>query len=197
MPPYWPWVQAIRSYVRERDVEALRAEMGVSAADISEIVPEVKERLPDLKPAPQVDNLEHARFRRFDSITTFLKNAAQNQPLVLILDNLHGADQPSLLMLEFLAHELTGSRLLIVGAYRDLELIRQHPLSETLGELTRERLAQRLPLHGLSPEDVSSYVAGVTGITLLPGLVSALHTQTEGNPCSLLKWCDCWPRKGS
>jgi eukaryotic-like serine/threonine-protein kinase len=133
MPPYWPWVQAIRSYVRERDAEALRAEMGAGAADIAEIVPEVKERLPDLRPAPEVDNPEQARFRLFDSITTFLKNAAQNQPLVLILDNLHGADKPSLLLLEFLAHELASSHLLIIGTYRDLELTRQHPLSETLG----------------------------------------------------------------
>jgi tetratricopeptide (TPR) repeat protein len=182
MPPYWPWVQAIRTYVRERDAEALRVEMGAGAADIVEIVPDVKERLPDLRPAPEVDNPEQARFRLFDSITTFLKNAAQNQPLVLILDNLHGADKPSLLLLEFLAHELGGSRLLIVDTYQDLELTRQHPLSEALGELTRERLFQRLLLHGLASDDVSSYVAEVTGMTPPPGLVGAIHAQTEGNP---------------
>jgi predicted ATPase len=182
MPPYWPWIQAIRSYVRERDAEALRAEMGAGAADIAEIAPDVKERLPDLKPAPEVDNPEQARFRLFDSITTFLKNAAQNQPLVLVLDNLHGAGKPSLLLLEFLAHELGGSRLLIIGTYRDLGLTRQHPLSEALGELTRERLFQRFLLHGLAPDDVSSYVEGVTGMTPPPGLVAALHGQTEGNP---------------
>lgn len=182
MPPYWPWVQAIRSYVLERDAEALRSEMGAGAADIAEIVPDVKERLPDLRPAPEVDNPEQARFRLFDSITIFLKNAAQNQPLVLILDNLHGADKPSLLLLEFLAHEMGSSHLLIVGTYRDLELTRQHPLSETLGELTRERLFQRLLLHGLASGDVAAYVAEVTGTPPSPGLVGAIHTQTEGNP---------------
>ena len=73
MPPYWPWVQAIRSYVRERDPEQLRSEMGAGAADIAEVVSDVKERLPDLKPPPSLDNPEQARFRLFDSITAFLK----------------------------------------------------------------------------------------------------------------------------
>ncbi len=101
MPPYWPWVQAIRSYVRERDPEQLRSEMGAGAADIAEVVSDVKERLPDLKPPPQLDSPEQARFRLFDSITSFLKSASQKQPLVLVLDDLHWADQPSLLLLQW------------------------------------------------------------------------------------------------
>jgi serine/threonine protein kinase len=56
MPPYWPWVQAIRSYVRERDPEQLRSEMGAGAADIAEVVSEVRERLPDLNPPPKALN---------------------------------------------------------------------------------------------------------------------------------------------
>ena len=47
MPPYWPWVQAIRSYVREHEPDQLRSEMGAGAADIAEVVSDVKERLPD------------------------------------------------------------------------------------------------------------------------------------------------------
>ncbi len=86
-PPYWPWVQAIRSYVRERDPERLRSEMGTGAADIAEIVSDVRERIPDLKPSPTVDDPEQARFRLFDSITAFLKTASRGQPLVIILDN--------------------------------------------------------------------------------------------------------------
>jgi len=76
MPPYWPWVQAIRSYVREHEPDQLRSEMGAGAADIAEVVSDVKERLPDLKPLPQLDNPEQARFRLFDSITAFLKSAS-------------------------------------------------------------------------------------------------------------------------
>ena len=60
-----------------------------------------------------------------------------------MLDDLHWADKPSLLLLEFLARELSGARLLIVGTYRDMEISRQHPLAESLGGLNRERLFQR------------------------------------------------------
>ena len=182
MPPYWPWVQAIRSYVRERDPEQLRSEMGAGAADIAEVVSDVKERLPDLKPPPQLESPEQARFRLFDSITAFLKSASQKQPLVLVLDDLHWADQPSLMLLQFVARELGGARLLLVGTYRDVELSRQHPLAETLGELTRERLFQRVLLRGLSQQDVARFIEVAAGVDPPAGLTEAVHTQTEGNP---------------
>ena len=181
VPAYWPWVQAIRSYVRERDPEQLRSEMGSGAADIAEVVSDVRERLPDLQPAPQLEP-DQARFRLFDSIAAFLKTASQRQPLVLVLDDLHWADQPSLLLLQFVARELGGARLLLIGTYRDVELSRQHPLAEALGELTRERLFQRVLLRGLTQEDVGRFIEMTSGASAPRGLVEAVHTQTEGNP---------------
>ncbi|MFQ6026271.1 MAG: AAA family ATPase, partial [Dehalococcoidia bacterium] len=143
---------------------------------------EVKERLPDLQPPPQLESPEQARFRLFDSITVFLKTASQKQPLVLVLDDLHWADQPSLLLLQFVARELGGSRLFVTGTYRDVDLSRQHPLAETLGELTRERLFQRVLLRGLSQEDVGRFIEVATGVTPPTGLIQVVYTQTEGNP---------------
>ena len=181
VPPYWPWVQAVRSYVRDQEPEKLRSEMGAGAADIAEIVSDVKDQLPDLEPAPAMAP-EAARFRLFDSITSFLKGASQSRPLVLILDDLHWADESSLLLLQFLARELTGSRLLVVGTYRDVELSRQHRLSETLAELTRERLFERVLLRGLSRDDVERFIEVTAGVAPPEGLVTDVHTQTEGNP---------------
>ena len=100
-----------------------------------------------------------------------MTSAAHHRPLVLVLDDLHWADHPSLLLLEFLARELSGTRLLVVGTYRDMELSRGHPLSLTLGGLTRERLFQRVLLRGLDREDVARYIQLVAGITPPPGLV--------------------------
>ncbi|MCH8282927.1 MAG: AAA family ATPase, partial [Chloroflexi bacterium] len=125
---------------------------------------------------------EQARVRLLDSIATFLKTASQRQPLVLVLDDLHWADQPSLLLLQFVARELGGTRLLLIGTYRDMELSRQHPLAEALGELTRERLFQRVLLRGLSEQDVARFIDVATGVAPPRGLVSAVYTQTEGNP---------------
>ncbi len=115
-PPYWPWIQIIRSYLQAHDLERWRSAMGMGAADIAEVVPEVKELLPDLEPSPRLEP-EQARFRLFDSITSFLKNASIDQPLILLLDNLHWADRSSLLLLEFLSQELTDARILVIGTY--------------------------------------------------------------------------------
>ena len=181
VPPYWPWVQAIRSYVRERDPQELSVEMGAGASDIAEIVSDVRERLPGLPDSSLLD-ADEARFRLFDSITSFLKNASQRQPIVLILDDLHWSDKPSLSLLQFVARELAGTRLLLVGTYRDMELSRQHPLAESLAELTRERLFQRILLRGLDRKDVGRFIEVATGIGPPDGLVTAVYTQTEGNP---------------
>ena len=101
---------------------------------------------------------------------------------MLVIDDLQWSDKPSLMLLQFIARELSGARLLFVGTYRDVELNRQHPLSETLGELTRERLFERVLLRGLSREDIGRFIEVSSGIAPPVGLVNAVHTQTEGNP---------------
>ena len=101
---------------------------------------------------------------------------------MLVLDDLHWSDTPSLMLLQFITREFASSRILLVGAYRDVELNRQHPLAETLGELTRERLFERVLLRGLSEQDVSRFIEVTSGIAPPATLVSAVHTQTEGNP---------------
>jgi predicted ATPase len=94
-PAFWPWVQVVRAYVQAADPAALRHDMGAGAADIAQVVPTVRECLPDL-PSPPPTEPEAARFRLFDSLAGFLRGAAARQPLLLILDDLHGADAPSL-----------------------------------------------------------------------------------------------------
>ncbi|HZA25287.1 MAG TPA: AAA family ATPase, partial [Dehalococcoidia bacterium] len=180
-PPFWPWLQPIRSYVQQRDPEQLKVEMGPGAADIAEVVSEVRGKLPSLEPPPALQP-EQARFRLFDSITTFLKNAAQSQPLMLVLDDLHWADKPSLLLLQFLARQLTESHLLVVGCYRDLELSRQHPLSEALAQLSRLPVLQRELLLGISQEDTGQFIEMTAGIQPSPQLVETIYAHTEGNP---------------
>src|SRR5438093_166015 len=180
-PAYWPWVQIIRSYVHDKEPKDLMSEMGPGAADIAQVVSEVKERLPGL-PAPPVLEPEQARFRLFDSITTFLKNASKDTPLMIVLDDMHWADKPSLLLLQFLAKELRGSRLMVLGTYRDVELRRQHPLAQTLGELNRENLSQRVLLRGLTENDLRRFVEVTAGTSPPNALVEAVYKETEGNP---------------
>jgi predicted ATPase len=84
---------------------------------------------------------------------------------VIVLDNLHWADTASLLLLEFLAPEIAASRLLLLGTYRDSELSRHHPLSDTLGALAREQCFQRIILSGFSREETAHFIALATSIT--------------------------------
>lgn len=160
----------------------MREDIGAGAAIVAEIVAEVNEKLPNLNPPPPLESPDQARFRLFDSISLFLKTAARRQPLVLILDDLHWADQQSLLLLWCLTRELGQARLLLVGTYRDVELSLQHPLAETLGELTRERMFQRVLLRGLSQAEVSLYLDVTTGPRPPAQLVESVLTRTDGNP---------------
>ncbi|MFQ6030078.1 MAG: AAA family ATPase [Dehalococcoidia bacterium] len=177
-PPYWPWVQPLRDYVQPASPDQLLSQMGPGAADIAEIISELRNKLPDLEPPPALEP-EQARFRLFDSITTFFKNSAQSQPLVLVLDDLHWADRSSLLWLEFLVRNIGRSHLLVLGTYRDVELSRQHPLAETLGELTRGQLLQRLPLRRWGLGEVSRFMERVAARALSPGLPQAVYSQTR------------------
>ncbi len=181
-PPYWPWVQAIRSYVREHEPAQLQREMGAGAADIAEIVSDVRQCLPDLEAPLALESPEAARFRLFDSLAAFLKSASSTQPLVLILDDLQWADKLTLLLLQFVASELAAARVLIIGTYRNVELSRKHPLAQALGELTRERAFRKVLLRGLSQPDVGRFIELTSGIAPPEVLIKAVHSQTEGNP---------------
>ncbi len=133
-------------------------------------------------PAPLTLEPEQARFRLFDSITTFLKSAARSRPILLILDDLQWADEPSLRLLQFLAHEIRDAHLLIVGTYRDVALGRGHPLAKTLAEVGREDLGHQIRLEGLSREEVGRYIELTSGITPPEILVQRIWDKTEGNP---------------
>ncbi|HET8975732.1 MAG TPA: protein kinase [Solirubrobacterales bacterium] len=178
-PAYWPWVQAIRGLVRDADPVAMAWQMGAGAADVAHLVPEIAERL-DIEPVEALES-EEARFRLFDSVTSFLVAAARDRPMVLVLDDLHWADEPSLLLLKYAAAEVASSGLLIVGTYRDVELGRHHPLARVLGELRSDR-GDRIALRGLSTADVASYIEMTSGSPPAPGLADAVHRQTDGNP---------------
>ena len=180
-PPYWPWTQGIRSYLSGLDTEQIRSEMGTGATYIADIIPELKEELPDLVSPPRIEP-EQDRFNLFTSITTFLKRVAQSRPLVLFLDDLHWADPSSLQLLHFVAREMREDRLLVLGTYRDMELSRQHRLSETLGRLSREPVFQQIVLRGFVREDVVRFIETATQIQPSQELVEAAHSQTEGNP---------------
>jgi DNA-binding SARP family transcriptional activator len=180
-PAYWPWVQALRAHIRESNDSTLRAQLDAGAAELAQIVPELHGRFPDL-PEPLGLDSEAARFRLFDATVEFLRNATASRPILLVLDDLHAADVPSLLLLRFLARELGSMRLLLVAAYRSVDPIPGQPLTEMLAAVIREPVTRRMTLEGLSVSEVGDYVEATASEIASVELVAALHAQTDGNP---------------
>jgi tetratricopeptide (TPR) repeat protein len=180
-PAYWPWLQSLRSLVRDVSPARLRSALGAGGAEFARLLPEVGTLLPGL-PAPTEVDPETDRFRLFEAATSFLKRSAADRPIVVILDDLHAADVPSLLLLRFVADELTDAHLLIVACYRDTELTPGHPLATTIAELARLPLTLRLSLAGLAEADVRRFIVLISGKTPPDGLAAAIHAETAGNP---------------
>ncbi|HEX2128576.1 MAG TPA: BTAD domain-containing putative transcriptional regulator, partial [Solirubrobacterales bacterium] len=180
-PAFWPWVQALRAYVREADVDELRTQLGPHGGEVAHILPEVRELFPDL-PVLESPDSEGARFRLFDATCEFIREAAAERPLVLVLEDLHAADVPSLLLLQFLAGEIGNARLLTLGTYRDIEVGPDHPLSSAITQLTRHSATRTLSLKGFGAPDVSSLFEAIAGVPPSPRVAAAIHAGTGGNP---------------
>ncbi len=180
-PAYWPWTQSLRAHVRAVEPADLRRQLGVSAADVAQIVPQLHEVFPDLPKLEGADP-EAARFRLLDSTAAFLKAAAAERPLVLVLDDLHAADEPSLLLLRYIAMSLEDSRVLVVGTFRDLDPTIPETLETTLAELGRLPVTRRIRLSGLEREEVAQLAELTASTAPTEQLVAELYAETDGNP---------------
>jgi tetratricopeptide (TPR) repeat protein len=151
------------------------------AEQLAELLPELRERLPNLS-AADVGDPDAARFRLWDAVSAFVAAAARERPLLLVLDDLHAADEPSLLLLRYLAGTLADVPAVLVGAYRDTETGSGHLFESVLADLMREPLAERIALTGLDREGVADFVAASAGRTPPKGVVAEIRARTEGNP---------------
>ncbi|MFN8557062.1 MAG: AAA family ATPase [Dehalococcoidia bacterium] len=193
-PAYRPWVEILRGYLLGCDAATARTRMGDGAAEIAQILPEVRGICPDT-PAVAGDAGD-ARYRLFDAVAGFLASAAGAAPLVLVLDDLHWADTPSLLLLRFLAREFFDERpgrpggdpahgLCLIATYRDAEVNANHPLTATLAALRRAPGFEPIALHGLSADEVASLVESLARRPLDDDertFSATLYRETGGNP---------------
>lgn len=106
-------------------------------------------------------------------------------PVLLLLDDLHWADTLSLLLLRHLLRSNEPMRLLVIGTYRDTDIGRNHPLTQLLPDLRRERRGLRLALSRLVEDDVAAMVAAAADRELDADEVEFaryLHAETDGHP---------------
>src|SRR5262249_3783559 len=146
--PYGPFGEALTEYARRALAETLRADLGHSAAPLARMVPELRERLSDL-PEPVPLQPDEERVRLLHATGQFLLARAKRAPAVVVVDDLHWADHGTVAMLRHVARFAPRGRLLLLGAYRDVEIDRQHPLRDALGALPRETSYEQIALAGL------------------------------------------------
>jgi hypothetical protein len=182
-PAYWPWVQVLRAYLRQTDADVARRHLAAGAADIVQMLPELRELFPDLPTAARGDaDADAARFRLYDSTAGFLRTAGEERPLLLVLDDLQAADPSSLRLLRFLAGQLGEMPVLAIGTYRNVALAPGDSLSTTLAELAREPTTRTITLRGLGRDALRTLIGSATGMTASEPMVAAVRRGTKGNP---------------
>lgn len=182
-PPYWPWVQAMRTHAAAAGVDAVARAAGIAAGTLIEWLPELAVALPGVKPPPRIDDALQARFRMFDAIATYWKRAAGLHPLLLVLDDLHRADPASLALLGFLAPEVADSALLVLATCREAAA-EPEAFGALQAELMRLPSFYRIELGGLTLTETAQFLSSATGLRS-PALAAGLHERTEGNPLFL------------
>jgi hypothetical protein len=177
--PYQPFVEAFETLARQRDPEALRAELGASANEIARIVPPLRDLLQLELRAPE--SPEDDRLRLLSGVLDCLRNVGTAHPLLLVLEDLHDADRGTLDLLVYLARHLVATPLLMVGTYRDVEVDRAHPLAASLAELRRVSQFERMHLAELSVNDVQQLLASSSQQAIPRAMAEAVHRRSGGN----------------
>ena len=199
-PTFWPWIQVLRQLFRQPrlagtapwgdQLAAVLGGLGFSLdgsngmgddglAAVVRMVPELSERVRQPAELAKLGPKE-ARFRLFDGVATLLARAGEAAPLLLVFDDLHWADTASLELLKFVARELHGVRLLLLGTYRDVTVPEPNPGDELAAALGGS--CQRIMLRGLSQDEVADLIALTTGTAPTASLTAEVVERSGGNP---------------
>ena len=179
-PPFAPFIETMEEAVRIGP-QAVRAALGDVAPEIATIVPSLRRSFPDIAPSPELPPDQQRRLV-FSAYVDYVRRATQTSPAVVLFDDLHWADEPTLQLLGHLAPHVASLRLLVVGTYRDVELDVTRPFAQTLESLFRQRLATRITLRRMTESGVQEMLAGMGGSAPPSGLSQAVFKETEGNP---------------
>jgi hypothetical protein len=179
-PAYWPWVQLLRRFAGEPAETEIGRVLQVWRNDLAPLLDRVSVPSGSGLASPSHD-LDQTEFRLFDSTTQFLKAVAALHPIVILLDDLHGADRPSLLLLKFAARALQDARIFIVGTSREAEVRRVPALAALFDSIARDSVS--IPLGGLSAADLGELIDGRAGAAEVSSSVAdQILEVTGGNP---------------
>lgn len=178
-PVLWPWIEVVRDLLEEIALDQIETELGPAAAHITRLLPSDRDLSPQPGPAP-VGEWDGARVALFDAVVTLVGWQSDRAPLLVVLEDLHAADEPTLELLVFATQRLTRRRVIFVGSYRPQEARASPRTAELLTELAKG--ATRIWLTGLGPTDASTLVERTARRPVAVEVRQAVHRATGGNP---------------
>jgi tetratricopeptide (TPR) repeat protein len=177
-PAYWPWLDVLSALAAELDAASLEAALGEGRAALATIVPALRTAGTPLPP----DRPSEARLSLFRAASGLLRRVASARGLLLVLEDLHAADESSLLLLHFVARELRSMRVFLLVTFRDVEARLSVEVGEAIGRLTREGTSLSL---GRLTQSAAAQLLAARAAGLEPSAVSDIFRRTQGNPLFL------------
>jgi AAA ATPase domain len=173
--PYQPFVEMLSHYIQHCSPVGLVNGLGRLAGELTRLVPELTTLLTGL-PSPMRSSPEVEQYRLFEAIASWLGAASPDEPLLVVLEDLHWATQPTLSLLRHVARASSPVQLLMVGIYRETELDPARSVANLLADLRRDPGMERLSLSGLDEAEVMALLenTGLGEEALTDGLAQAM-----------------------
>jgi len=178
--PYQPFVEALRPYARALGPDGLRAELGAQTAELARLLPELTTLGTPIHADP-----ESERFALFEAVAALIEAASREQPVLLLVDDLHWAAHPTLLLLRHLIRSERPLAVLLLGTYRDTELDADGHFAHLLADLHRDASVQLLSIGGIDEQAIATLLQATGGNGLharAAELAQHLRGETAGNP---------------
>ncbi len=192
--PYAPFAQIFRQALAAH-TPTMPPPAAFILADLISITPDLQVIYSDIAPNPRLDPQAEQQ-RLFENILAFFATLSGQKPSLILLEDVHWADQASLALLRHLARRLRSRRVLIIATYREVELDESRPLRETLFTLNRERLASRIKLTRLDRTATGEMLTALLGEAPTEAFLAGIYHETEGNPFFIEEVCKALVESG-
>ncbi|MFT5201211.1 MAG: class 3 adenylate cyclase/tetratricopeptide (TPR) repeat protein [Candidatus Aldehydirespiratoraceae bacterium] len=180
-PPYQPSIDHLEQAARAASAEGFRVALGDNAPEVAKLLPSLRQRYDDIAPSPELTPEQERRYM-LHGVGEFIERAARNQPMMLTFEDLHWADESTMLFMRHLADRSRDIPLLIIGTYRDDELEADRALTTAIGPLVRDGGAVDIHPRLLTEVEVAAVLSARAGQPAPQEFVDLVVAETQGNP---------------